>query len=92
VAPKYSQGPETVEFRLVKWTLVHGKGGESDKQFISGLKELGIEVKVNDHGNHSDIQYRSPVWKDVHAADHKSAEQIRAWLKQQGFEIAPHKH
>lgn len=92
VAPKYSKGPETVEFRLVKWTSVHGKGGEKDTQFITALKELGIEVNFKDHGDHSDIQYRSPVWRDVHLADHQTAEQISGWLKQQGFEIAPHKH
>jgi hypothetical protein len=92
VAPKYSQGPEVVEFRLVHWTLVHGKGGEYDRQFTSRLKELGVEVRVNDQGNHSDIQYRSPVWKDVHLADHESAKALSAWMVKQGFEIAPHKY
>jgi hypothetical protein len=88
----YIKGKESVEFRLVKWKSIHGNGSNQEKQFVDALKQLGVEVVADNHGDHSDIRYRSPVWRDVHVADHEAAEQLMAWLKQNGFEVAEHKH
>lgn len=88
----YTAGKESVEFRLAKWKTIHGNGSEQEKQFVGTLTGLGVEVLSDNHGNHSDIRYRSPVWRDVHVADHAAAEQLMAWLKQSGFEVAAHKH
>ena len=92
VAPEYTQGAEMVEFRLVGWKAIHGKGGDHDQQIIDQLANIGCEVKVAAHLGHSDIKYRAPSWRDVHVADHAKAEKLMVWLKQNGFEVAPHKH
>ncbi len=92
VAPEYATGSEVVEFRLVGWKTIHGKGGDQDQQIIDQLTKIGCEVKVAEHSGHSDIKYRAPSWRDVHVADHAQAEKLMAWLKQNGFEVAPHKH
>lgn len=92
VDPSFTQGDEVVEFRMVNWKTIHGKGGEQDKQVIDTLSKIGCEVSVAQHLGHSDIKYRAPVWRDVHFADHAQADQLSVWLKQNGFEVAPHKH
>lgn len=92
VAPAYSSGKEMVEFRLVKWKSIHGNGSAQEKQLVDALTALGVEVVKENHGNHSDIRYRSPVWRDVHVADHAAADKLMAWLKQSGFEVAEHTH
>lgn len=90
--PSLTQGNEVVEFRLMNWKAVHGKGGDQDKQLIDTLKKIGCEVVVLEHSGHSDIKFRAPMWRDVHFAEHTKADQLAAWLKQTGFEVAPHKH
>lgn len=92
VDPSFSQGNEVVEFRLVNWKAVHGKGGTQDKQLIDTLTKIGCEVSVSQHSGHSDIRFRAPSWRDVHLSDHAKADQLSTWLKQTGFEVAPHKH
>jgi len=77
---------------LVNWKSIHGNGSAQEKQLVDALTALGVEVVKENHGNHSDIRYRSPVWRDVHVADHAAADKLMAWLKQSGFEVAEHKH
>ncbi len=59
--PSLTQGNEVVEFRLMNWKAVHGKGGDQDKQLIDTLKKIGCEVVVSEHSGHSDIKFRAPV-------------------------------
>ena len=89
--PSYAEGPEAVEFRMAKWKRIHGDGSANEKQMIDSLKKLGVEVRVDNHGGHSDIAFRAPTWRDVHVADHQTAEQLMGWLKQNGFETH-HEH
>ena len=88
----YAKGKEAVEFRLVNWKSIHGKGTPDEKKFIELLGKLGCEVVVSEHTGHSDIKFRAPTWRDVHVAEHKGAEELSNWLKKNGFEVAPHKH
>ncbi len=74
--PAYSEGKETVEFRLVSWKSIHGKGAADDKQFVDLLSKLGCEVVESAHAGHSDIKFRAPIWRDVHVADHKTADEL----------------
>lgn len=90
--PVYAEGKETVEFRLVNWKAIHGKGTAEEKQFVELLGKLGCEVVVSEHAGHSDIKFRAPTWRDVHVAEHKAADELGTWLKKNGFEVAPHKH
>ncbi|MGV3484850.1 MAG: hypothetical protein ACO1RT_10575 [Planctomycetaceae bacterium] len=89
--PAFAAGPETVEFRMLKWKQIHGNGSPQEAQMLDQLKKVGAEVAVESHGNHSDIKFRAPTWRDVHFADHKSADQWMSWLKQNGFETR-HEH
>lgn len=90
--PSYAEGKETVEFRMVNWKAIHGKGTAEEKQMIELMKKIGCEVVVSEHAGHSDIKFRAPTWRDVHVAEHKAADELGAWLKKTGFEVAPHKH
>jgi hypothetical protein len=90
--PAYAEGNEVVEFRLVNWKLIHGKGAVDDKKLVDMLSKLGCEVVETAHAGHADIRFRAPTWRDVHVADHKTADELGTWLKKNGFEVAPHKH
>lgn len=90
--PAYAEGKESVEFRLVSWKSIHGKGTADDKKLVDLLSKLGCEVVESAHAGHSDIKFRAPIWRDVHVADHKTADELGTWLKKNGFEVAPHKH
>ncbi len=90
--PAYAEGSESVEFRLVSWKSIHGKGAVDDKKFVDMLSKLGCEVVESAHAGHSDIKFRATVWRAVHVADHKTADELGTWLKNNGFEVAPHKH
>ncbi len=84
--PAFAEGPEAIEFRMVKWKQLHGNGSQQEAQMLDQLKKIGAEVVVENHGNHSDIRFRAPTWRDIHVADHAAAEQWTAWLKKTGFE------
>lgn len=90
--PAYAEGKEAVEFRMVSWKSIHGKGAADDKRLVDMLRKLGCEVVESAHAGHSDIKFRAPTWRDVHFTDHKAAEELSGWLKKNGFEVAPHKH
>jgi len=87
----YAKGPEEVEFRMVSWKRMHGDGSANQQQLITTLKKLGVEVRIDKHGDHSDVAFRAPTWRDVHVADHDAADQLMGWLKQNGFETR-HQH
>jgi hypothetical protein len=92
IDPKFTQGPEAVEFRLAEWKVVHGgQRPEEVTKTISTLRSIGCEVSEEQHAGHSDVKYRSPVWQDIHVPDHQSAQQWQSWLAAQGFETS-HAH
>lgn len=91
VDPVFAVGAETVDFRLGKWKRIHGNGSAAETEMVSNLKKMGVEVVVEDHGNHNDISFRSPTWRTIHVANHSQAEQWMSWLKQVGFETR-HEH
>lgn len=90
--PVYEQGNEAIEFRMVNWKSIHGKGSAEEKKFVDLLSKLGCEVIESEHGGHSDIKFRAPTWRNVHVTDQKAADELGTWLKQNGFEVAPHQH
>lgn len=89
--PIFKTGTETVDFRLSKWKRIHGNGSASETEMVANLKKIGVEVVVEDHGNHDDISFRAPTWRTIYVANHTQAEQWMGWLKQVGFETR-HQH
>ena len=89
VAESFTEGAEVVEFRLADWKTIHGDAGA--ERLVSALRNVGADVRVDNHGNHADIKYRCPVWTDIHVADHGNAEKWMQWLKGNGFEVR-HSH
>lgn len=85
VDPSFTEGAEVVEFRAKDWQTLHGDAN-SDRM-IATLRKVGADVRVERHGNHSDVSYRCPVWSDIHLTDHDNAEKWMAWLKGNGFEV-----
>ncbi|TWT50773.1 hypothetical protein Pla22_35160 [Rubripirellula amarantea] len=88
---EFTQGPEPVQLRLVQWRQMHGDGSAEEKQYIAMLQRLGVEVQVDQHGDHSDIAFRAPTWRAVHLNDHASADELVQWLSKNGFETH-HQH
>ena len=71
---------------MVHWNRVHGDGSANEEQMVAMLQKIGAEVRIDDHGGHSDIAFRAPTWRDLHVASHDEANQWMGWLKQNGFE------
>ena len=81
---------ELVEYRLEKWKTTHAEGDQGEK-LVETLKKLRCEVKVSDHGGHTDVNYRCQKWQQLALKSHKEAHQWEAWLKKYGFETKhPH--
>ncbi len=61
-------------------------GSPEQVQFIETLKKVGCDVRVMEHGGHSDIRFRAPTWCTIHVADEAAANQWKEWIETQGFE------
>lgn len=82
----FTVGAEAIQFRLVPWKRIHGDGSTGEAELIRNLQKLGVEVVVEEHGNHNDISFRAPTWRSIRLADPSQADQWTAWLMQMGFE------
>ena len=86
VDPVFAKGPEKVQLRLVAWKRIHGDGSAQEAEMVANMKKMGVEVVVENHGNHNDIRFRAPTWREIYVADPAAAQQWTGWLKQMGFE------
>ena len=77
---------EIVEYRLEKWKTAHAEGDVKVEELVGTLKKLRCEVKVGDHGGHSDVNYRCPKWQQLELTSHDDAHKWQSWLKKHGFE------
>lgn len=82
----FSSGEAAVQFRLAEFKSLHGDGSAEQNQFVETLKKVGCDVRVTEHGNHSDIRFRAPTWCKICVADEAAANQWVEWFKTQGFE------
>jgi len=89
--PNFTKGTEIVEFRLVEWKNIHGDGTPESQRFVEALGQVGCDVSLQTHDDHSDIYYRAPVWRDIHLPNHQTAEVWMNWLTSHGFEVH-HEH
>lgn len=80
-----------VQFRLAQQRSAHFDDPRAADQFSRGLRQLGCEVKTENHGNHLDVTYRCPQWRSLDASSDEAAHRWEGWLRKQGFETA-HQH
>lgn len=75
-----------VGFRMANWRTVHGDGTKATADLVKTLKEIGCEVKQDNHGGHTDISFRSPSWKTVSVRNDDESNQWHQWLVNNEFE------
>lgn len=77
---------ESIAFCLPKWKEMHFDDSAKAQQHLAAVQKLGCEAKIDSHGGHTDVVYRSPKWKSMEVSDDKLAHQWESWLKKAGFE------
>ncbi|QDV55382.1 hypothetical protein [Rosistilla oblonga] len=77
---------ESIAFCMPEWKEMHFDDGAKAQLHLAAVQKLGCEAKIDNHGSHIDVVYRSPKWKSLEVADDKLAHQWESWLKKAGFE------
>lgn len=90
-APAQAQGQFVVEYRLSAQRSAHFDEPRDAEQFSQGLKRLGCDVRMENHGDHLDVTYRCPQWRSLEVSSDEAAHRWEGWLRKQGFETS-HQH
>jgi hypothetical protein len=96
IAPAPAQNPqpqpkELVAYRLTAWRTAHFDDAAAAKRHHDALKQLRCEVKVAQHGGHTDVSWQCPEWREIALPTHSAAHRWEDWLKASGFETR-HEH
>jgi len=75
-----------VAHRLSEWQTKHFEDKAKAEQHADAVKQLGAEVRVDNHETHVDVIYRSTNWKPLRIESDELAHQWEEWLKAAGFE------
>lgn len=75
-----------VGFRLSNWRTVHGDSSDTTANTVKTLKQIGCEVRQENHGDHVDVSFRCLSWRSIKVNDEKSSNQWQEWLVQNKFE------
>lgn len=75
-----------VGFRLSKWRTVHGDDSDTTANTVKTMKQIGCEVRQDNHGDHVDVSFRCLSWRSIKVNDEKSSIQWQEWLVQNKFE------
>ncbi len=60
-----SESGESVAFRSKEWQSLHAKDDVDADKTLAMLRKLGCETKVDNHGDHSDVTFRSVEWREI---------------------------
>ena len=60
-----SESGESVAFRSKEWQSLHAKDDVDAGKTLAMLRKLGCETKVDNHGDHSDVTFRSVEWREI---------------------------
>ena len=82
---------EVVAYRLANWKTVHFEDAKKADTHAKTVKQLGCEVKTDDHSGHIDVSYRCAEWRELSLDSHDKAHKWENWLKASGFETK-HEH
>ena len=80
-AAKASEVAESVAFRSREWQSLHAKDAADADKTLATLRKLGCETKIDNHGDHSDVTFRSVEWREVTLESHENADRWEQWLK-----------
>lgn len=82
---------EIVRYQLTNWKAKHVHDVKKAEVIAKTLKQLGCEVKKEQHNGHLDIKYRCPKWRQLDLDSHAEAHKWEKWLKEYHFKTE-HKH
>ena len=86
VLTSVSQAGEAIAYRLSKTKEMHFDNGRKAAQHLAAVRKLGCKARMDSHGGHTDVIYRSPRWQVLEVDNDKLAHQWENWLKKAGFE------
>jgi len=81
-----AEAGESIAYRLADWKEMHFDDPGKADQHLAAVRKLGCEARLDSHGGHTDVIYRSAKWQSVEVATDELAHQWEAWLKGSGFE------
>ncbi len=90
----HNHGPgeaEEVSYVLRNWKTIHLQDATQMSELVALMKGLGCEVRMEDHGGHTDVSIRCPQVKHIEVASHAAASGWQEWLQKNGFETR-HEH
>ena len=81
-----AEAAESIAYRLSETKEMHFDDARKAEQHLAAVKKLGCEAKIDSHGGHTDVIYRSTRWQSMEFATDELAHQWEDWLKKAGFE------
>lgn len=75
-----------IAHRLSDWKTKHFEDQAKAQQHTDALKNLGAEVRTDQHDGHIDVAYRLRGWKPLRVESDELAHQWEDWLRAAGFE------
>lgn len=77
---------ESIAYRLSETKEMHFDDARKAEQHLAAVKKLGCEARLDSHGGHTDVIYRSTRWQSMEVATDELAHQWEDWMKKAGFE------
>ena len=81
-----AEAAESIAYRLPKTKEMHFDDARKAEQHLAAVRKLGCEARMDSHGGHTDVIYRSTRWQSMEVSTDKLAHQWEDWLKKAGFE------
>ena len=76
-----------VGFRLSNWRTVHGDNSDLTAKTVKTLKQIGCEVRQDNHDDHVDVSFRCTSWQSISVQNDRQSNQWQEWLAENKFEI-----
>jgi biotin operon repressor len=86
VNPPANTKKPTVDFRMAAPQTLHLHDPQKANEIIGTLRLIGVEVAVNNHGNHLDATFQCPNWTTIELPSDSNAHVWQKWLDEAGFE------
>lgn len=77
---------ESIAYRLPETKEMHFDDARKAEQHLAAVRKLGCEARLDSHGGHTDVIYRSTRWHSMEVVTDELAHQWEDWMKKAGFE------